>query len=71
MFEQAIWVFALHTRLFPESANAWDSLAEAHWKAGKIREARGSCQRAIQLDPDGAIGKNARDMLQKIQAEQK
>ena len=67
--EEARWVFQLNTQLFPESANAWDSLAEAHWKAGRIEEAVELYNQAIALDPDGGVAANAREMLRRMEAE--
>ncbi len=65
--EPALFVFQLNNRLYPESANTWDSLAEANWKAGRIEKAIELYNRAIELDPDGAVGDNAREMLKKIE----
>jgi tetratricopeptide (TPR) repeat protein len=62
-FEEAIYVFQLNTSLFPESANAWDSLAEAYWKAGDTTKAKELYNKAIELDPKGDIGKHAKEML--------
>ena len=64
--ETAISVFKLNSSLFPESANCYDSLAEAYWKANNIEKARELYQKAIQLDPDGVTGDNARNMLERI-----
>ena len=65
--EGAIYVFELNSKLFPESANVWDSLAEGHWKAGNIEKAKEYYNKAIQLDPKGSTGNNARAMLKKIE----
>ena len=48
---------------FPESANVWDSLAEAYWKAGDLVKAEEYYNQAISMDPDGRVGDNARKML--------
>ena len=66
-FEPALLVFTINTELFPESANVWDSLAEAHWKSGQIEKAKSLYQKAIELDPKGSVGDNARLMLQQIE----
>ena len=62
----AISVFTFITQLFPNSANAWDSLAEGFLKAGEKEKAIEFYNKAISIDPDGATAKNARAMLNKI-----
>lgn len=62
----AIYVFTMNSKMFPESANAWDSLAEGYWKAGDLIKAEEYYNKAIQLDPNGRIGNNARSMLKKM-----
>lgn len=64
--EQALSVFQLNTRLFPQSANTWDSLGEANYKAGQTEKAVEFYEKAIALDPDGGTGENARRMLKEI-----
>jgi len=64
--EGAIYVFQMNSKLFPESANAWDSLAEGYWKTGNIEKAKEYYSKAISLDPKGPTGDNARAMLKKI-----
>ena len=61
--EGAIGVFELTASFFPESANAWDSLAEAYWRAGDTAKAEELYNKAISMDPDGDVGANARRML--------
>ncbi len=67
--QPATFVFQLNTKLFPESANAWDSLAEVHWKAGQKDKAITYYRKAIELDPEGSVGDNAREMLKKMKEE--
>jgi tetratricopeptide (TPR) repeat protein len=64
----ALYVFEMTTQLFPDSANAWDSLAEGHWRAGNRAKAIEFYEKAISLDPDGPTGDNARAMLAEIRA---
>ena len=64
--QPALFVFQLVTDLFPDSANAWDSLAEAHWKTGNVETARELYNKAISMDPNGPTGDNARNMLEEI-----
>lgn len=66
--ESAIFVFQLNTKLFPKSANVWDSLAEAYWKANKTDKAIEYYNKAIELDPNGNTGQHARNMLNQIKS---
>lgn len=61
--EQAIEILELNTRLFPEVANAWDSLGEALKINGRKKEAIASYQKALQLDPGL---ESARDALKEL-----
>jgi tetratricopeptide (TPR) repeat protein len=67
--EDALGVFTMVSEFFPESANAWDSLAEAYWRAGDKAKAEEYYQKAIGMDPKGAVGDNARKMLKKMMSE--
>jgi tetratricopeptide (TPR) repeat protein len=66
--ESAIFVFELNTKLYPKSANTWDSLAEAYWKANKTDKAIENYKKAIELDPNGVTGENSRNMLKQIKS---
>lgn len=67
--QPAIFVFQLNTKLYPKSANTWDSLAEAYWKAKQADKAIEYYNKAIELDPNGNTGANSRNMLRQINAE--
>lgn len=67
--EAAYFVFQLNTELFPNSANVWDSFAEVNWKSGKKDEAIQFYKKAIELDPNGEVGENARTMLKVMTSE--
>lgn len=62
----AIAVFKLNTDAFPESANVWDSLAEAYMKAGDMALAEKYYQKSLELNPKN---RNAKEMLQRIREE--
>lgn len=64
--DEAIAVFALNTRAFPEAANAWDSLAEAHMVRGDRELAIEHYRRSLDLDPGND---NAREKLAELGAE--
>ena len=59
----AIRVFELNAELFADSANVWDSLAEAHMKAGHDEQARQYYHRSLGLDPGN---ENAEKMLAEL-----
>lgn len=61
--EQAIFVFQMTAEFFPDSANAWDSLAEGDEKAGDKVKATEYYTKALKMDPDGPTGRNAKEML--------
>lgn len=65
-FKEAIFVFQMNTELFPDSANAWDSLAEGYLKTSDEVKAAEYYNKAIQMDPNGPTGKNAKEMLRKM-----
>ncbi|NNL32196.1 MAG: hypothetical protein HKO80_03215 [Flavobacteriaceae bacterium] len=60
---EAIAVFSFVTQLFPDSANAWDSLAEGYLKAGDKLKATEYYTKALNMDPEGPTGKNAKQKL--------
>ena len=69
--KEANRLFAINVKLFPESANVYDSYAESFWKMGNKDEAIRYYNMAIAKDPRGATGDNARNVLKQIEAEGK
>jgi CubicO group peptidase (beta-lactamase class C family) len=61
----AIAVFQVNTRRFPESWNAFDSLGEAYAAAGDRARAIENYQRSLELNPKNG---NATAMLEKLRA---
>ncbi len=61
--EDAVAVFELNTRLFPEGFNTWDSLAEAHMTLGHDDEAIRFYTRSLELNPENS---NAATMIERI-----
>ena len=59
----AVQVFKLNADTFPESANVWDSLAEAYLKSGDPKNAQLNYEKALTLDP---ANQNAKEMLKKL-----
>ena len=67
--KEAVFVFELNADLFPQSANAWDSLAEGNWKLGNKEKAKTLYQKVIEMDKGGPIAANAEAMLKKMNEE--
>ena len=67
--EGAIGIFGMNAKFFPNSANVWDSLAEAYWKSGDKVKAEEYYNKAINLDPKGRVGENAKKMLAEMKAQ--
>jgi CubicO group peptidase (beta-lactamase class C family) len=65
--KDAIEVFKLNVEDYPESANAYDSLAEAYLNDGNKELAIKNYQRSIELNPNNTNGAEA---LKKIQQKQ-
>ena len=59
----AIQAFQLNAQLYPQSANVWDSLAEAYMKSGDVKKAQANYEKALNLDPRDD---HARQSLKKI-----
>lgn len=52
--QEAIFIFGVNTRLFPQSSNCFDSLAESYEKAGNMLLAAKYYERAFELDSKNA-----------------
>jgi len=61
--DQAVFIFELNTRRYPNSWNAHDSLGEAYMKAGRLKDAVRSYQRSLRLNPENG---NAKKMLEEL-----
>ena len=61
--KEAIMVLRINANLFPESANCWDSLAEAYAKDGQKDKAIQAYEYVLELDPKS---ENAKAQLLKL-----
>ena len=61
--DKAIEVFTLNTELFPDNANAWDSLGEAYMNKGNKDLAIKNYKKCLELEPNN---QNAKKMLEKL-----
>jgi CubicO group peptidase (beta-lactamase class C family) len=64
--EEAISVFTVNTKLFPDIANTFDSLGEAYLKAGKKELAIENYSKVLEMDPKN---KNAEKILKDLTGE--
>jgi predicted alpha/beta superfamily hydrolase/Tfp pilus assembly protein PilF len=64
--KEAIKIFKLNVEMFPNSANVYDSLAEAYMKNGDIENAIMNYEKSLELNPENS---NAREMLKKLENE--
>lgn len=56
--DEALLVLELNTRLYPESANTFDSLGEILRLNGKVQESIAAYKRSVELNPANEHGKN-------------
>jgi len=62
-FKTALNFFNVYTYLYPEDANAYDSLAEAHMLSGDVKNAIINYTRSVELNPKN---ENAKKMIAKM-----
>ncbi len=62
-YKDAIVIFELNTMSYPQSANAWDSYAEAYMNEGQIELAIKYYNKSLDLNPQN---QNAINMIKKI-----
>ncbi|MEW5923971.1 MAG: hypothetical protein AB1746_08295 [Candidatus Zixiibacteriota bacterium] len=63
-FAEAIEIFRFNAEVFPQSANVYDSYAEALMKSGDIENAIINYNKSLELNPDNS---NAREMLKNLE----
>ncbi|WP_428656427.1 serine hydrolase [Runella sp.] len=63
--DDALRVFELNVRLFPESANVYDSLGEAYLNKGNKERALANYKKSLELDPKNNGAKEAIEQLKK------
>lgn len=61
--DQAMKIFTIVTEKFPESSNAFDSLAEGYLKKGDTKMAKKHYKKALELNPEN---ENAMNMIKEI-----
>lgn len=63
-FKEAIGIFELNVEAYPQSGNAYDSLAEAYMDAGNKAQAIANYRKSLELDPKN---RNAAGTLEKLE----
>lgn len=64
--QPALNVFLLNTQLFPDSANTYDSLAEANWLLGNIDAAISGYKKVLKMQPDNEYAEGQLAKLRSI-----
>lgn len=64
--DMALFVFGKNVQLYPDSANCYDSLAEAYFESGNHKQAEINYRRSLELDPGND---NATKMLERLAKE--
>ncbi|MGB2666464.1 MAG: hypothetical protein WAK48_20850, partial [Candidatus Acidiferrum sp.] len=61
----AVVLFKLNTKVYPDSANAWDSLGDGYEATNDIQDARMAYARSVELNPDNEHAKGELVKLRK------
>ncbi len=62
-FDDAIEIFKLNVREYPDAFNPYDSLGEAYMRAGRVELAIESYARSVEINPDN---NNGHEMLKRL-----
>lgn len=62
--QYAIEIFKLNVKMYPQSANVYDSLGEAYMNDGQKELAIQNYKKSLELNPDNT---NAKEMLKKLE----
>jgi len=65
-WDQAEATFKINTRFFPNSANAWDSLAEFYARRDRKEEAQEIAVKVMGMNPEPNVRKNALATLRRV-----
>jgi len=64
-FQEAIEIFKINAVLYPNSANVYDSLAEAYMKSGDTLQAITNYKKSLTIDSGNARAKKLIEKLEK------
>lgn len=68
--EEALFVYSMTSELLPESAKIWVRLGETHEKMDDLAKAAQAYTKAVELDPEGATGREGAERLNALQEKQ-
>jgi len=63
--EDAVKIFEMNVKAYPESSNVYDSLGEGYMKIGENKRAIKNYEKSLKLDPEN---KNAVEMIDQLKA---
>ena len=63
--KESIEIFKMNVELYPDSANAYDSLGEAYMKKGETELAINNYEKSLKLDPENDNAKRQLEELKK------
>lgn len=69
--KEAVEIFKFNVEIFPQSANAYDSLAETYLRVGERQFAREFYRKALKVDPNYPNAKAATEILKKLESDSK
>ena len=63
--DEAIKIFELNAKMFPKSANVYDSLGEAYFNKGDKKSALVNYRKSLEINPNNAAAKKIVDEIEK------
>lgn len=64
--EEALFVFSMNAEFFPEDALVWNAMGDVYTQMDDFEKAREAYAKAIQIDPTGTKGEEARKKVGKL-----
>lgn len=55
-YEDALTIFQLNTKLYPDAWNVWDSLGECHEVLGQVEQALEYYKKSVEINPENTHG---------------
>jgi tetratricopeptide (TPR) repeat protein len=64
--EEALFVYSMNAEFFPEDALVWNGMGDVYSQMGDLHKAREAYEKAVQIDPMGIEGEEARNKLREL-----